>query len=136
MLVSMTAGARTPEELESLLEDAFLLRDSGALTQLFEEHAVLAVADMLEARRVAQIGRSAMSLWDRGLTYVAEPLRVLQAREIALVLARRGVAVARRGVDGVWRYLIAVPSLDVAEVNEPDTGSPVERTGKWNSSRS
>jgi hypothetical protein len=135
MLPSMTAGARTPEELESLLEDAFLLHDSEAITQLFEEHAVLAVADALEAHGVADIGRSALSMWDRSLTYVAQPLRVLQAREVALVLAQRGVAVTRRGADGIWRYVIAVPSLDVAKVHEPVTGSQIERTEKWNSSR-
>ena len=40
----MTAGGRTPEELETLLEDALLMRDAEALTPLFEDASVL-VAD-------------------------------------------------------------------------------------------
>ncbi len=35
----MTPGARTPEELDALLEDAFVLRDPGALASLFEARA-------------------------------------------------------------------------------------------------
>jgi len=31
----MEAGARTPEELETLLEDAFVVHDPQALAQLF-----------------------------------------------------------------------------------------------------
>ena len=37
----MRAGARTPEELETLLEDAFVLCDQQALAQLFEPGAML-----------------------------------------------------------------------------------------------
>ena len=37
----MTAGGRTPEELETLLEDALLMRDAEALTPLFEDASVL-----------------------------------------------------------------------------------------------
>ena len=35
--MAAAAGARTPEELETLLEDAFLLHDRRALAQLFQE---------------------------------------------------------------------------------------------------
>ena len=44
----MPGGARTPEELETLLEDAFLLRDNAALVQLFEPTAVLIAGGGLE----------------------------------------------------------------------------------------
>jgi hypothetical protein len=37
----VTAGGRTPEELETLLEDALLMRDAAALTPLFEDASVL-----------------------------------------------------------------------------------------------
>jgi hypothetical protein len=33
----MTAGGQTPEELETLLEDALLMHDAAALAQLFED---------------------------------------------------------------------------------------------------
>ncbi len=40
----MSTGARSPEELETLLEDAFVLDDAAALARLFEPTAVLVVA--------------------------------------------------------------------------------------------
>jgi hypothetical protein len=33
----MEGGARTPEDLETLLEDAFVLRSGEAMAELFEE---------------------------------------------------------------------------------------------------
>ena len=36
----MDAGARTPEELETLLEDAFVLHDHQALAELFQPGAM------------------------------------------------------------------------------------------------
>ena len=62
----MNSGARTPEELETLFEDAFVIRDREALAEL------------------------------------------LQARDSALIVADRGINVARRRRDGTWRYAIAV----------------------------
>ena len=60
----MRPGARTPEELESLLEDAFLTRDAEALREMFDEGAVLiAGARRQEARGRGAIGRLASSLW-------------------------------------------------------------------------
>jgi hypothetical protein len=41
----MRPGARTPEELETLLEDAFVIRDGEAPAQLFADGAVLAPGD-------------------------------------------------------------------------------------------
>ncbi len=105
----MRPGARTPEELESLLEDAFLTRDAEALSEMFEEGAVLiAGARQHEARGGEEIGRLARELWDCDETYLAEPRRVVQARRTALVLANGAISVVRRGGDGDWRYAIAL----------------------------
>lgn len=105
----MRPGARTPEELESLLEDAFLTRDAEALSEMFEEGAVLiAGAGQHEARGGGEIGRLARQLWECDQTYLAEPRRVVQARGTALVLGNGGISVVRRGGDGDWRYAIAL----------------------------
>jgi Domain of unknown function (DUF4440) len=108
----MKRGARTPEELETLLEDAFVTRDRAALTQLFENGAVLVGGNVREARGEEEIAQFAAALWDRDRTYVADPGRVLQARDIALVVADGGINVARRGSDRAWRYAIALLSFD------------------------
>ena len=108
----MKREARTPEELETLLEDAFVIRDGEALIELFEDGAVLVGDDVPEARGQEEIWRFASALWDRDHTYVADPQRILQARNTALVVADGGINVARRGSDGGWRYAIALLSLD------------------------
>ena len=105
----MTPGARTPEELEILLEDAFLTRDDRALREMFEQGAVLVAGQPpREARGADEIGRLARAIWESERNYIAEPLRVLQARDTAMVLANGGVNVLRRGTDGGWRYAIAL----------------------------
>ncbi|MDQ3553071.1 MAG: hypothetical protein M3395_01475 [Chloroflexota bacterium] len=108
----MALRARTPEELETLFEDAFLLRDHHALAELFEAGAVL-VADggAHEARGSAEIGRLAAGIWDHDGTYVAQPGRILQAEDTALVLTGEGINVVRRGTDGTWRYAISLLQL-------------------------
>ncbi len=109
----MRPGARTPEELESLLEDAFVARDADALCEMFEEGAVLvAGARPREARGEEAIGRLARTLLEEDRTYLAEPRRVVQARDTALVFGSGGLNVVRRGGDGGWRYAIALLSLD------------------------
>ena len=107
----MKRGARTPEELETLLEDAFVIRDREALIELFENGAVLVGDDVQEARGEEEITQFASALWDSDHTYVADTRRVLQARDTALVVADGGINVARRGSDGGWRYAIALLSL-------------------------
>ena len=74
-----------------LLEDAFVLRDSDAVRALFEDDAVIEG-----------------DLWGGGRTYVADPRRVLQSRDTALVVSHGHTSVARRGSDGAWRYAISV----------------------------
>lgn len=114
----LVGGARTPEELETLFEDAFVTRDRAALAQLFEAGAVLTVGDGPLARGGEEIARLATAMWEGGRTYIADPRRVLQARDIALVVAERGISVVRRGSDGAWRYAISLLSLDETTAKE------------------
>jgi hypothetical protein len=109
----MCAGARTPEELETLLEDAFVLHDPKALVELFQPGAMLvAVGGLPEARGHRQVAQVAARLWDLDRSYLADPSRVLQVRDTALVLAGPAVNVARRGTDGSWRYAISLLDLE------------------------
>lgn len=115
----MRRGARTPEELETLFEDAFVLRDRDAVTQLFDDGAVLVAGDgPREARGAEEIARSAEAMWERGREYLADPQRILQARDTALVVAEQGINVVRRGSDGCWRYAISLLSLDHSTTKE------------------
>jgi ketosteroid isomerase-like protein len=112
-------GARTPEELEALFEDAFVTRDAEALSKMFAEGAVLVVGERRDAARGTEdIARVATALWEGGLTYVAEPRRVVQARDTAVVLADGAINVLRRGSDGAWRYAIALLTLDHTPTKE------------------
>ena len=105
----MQPGAHTPEELETLFEDACVTRDREAVAGLFEDGAVLvAGATPKQARGVQEISRLATEMWARDLTYLADPRQVLQARSTALVVARHGISVVRRAGDGGWRYAIAL----------------------------
>ena len=109
----MRSEARTPEELETLLEDAFVTRDCEAIAELFAEEAVLDAGNgRRQARGGEEIARLAQAIWHADRTYVAEPWRVLQARDTALVVAERAINVARRGGDGAWRYTISLLSLE------------------------
>jgi hypothetical protein len=111
----MGAGARTPEELETLLEDAFVLHDPQALAQLFQPGAMLVVGgDLPEARGRRQIAQVATQLWDSQRLYLADPRRVLQARDTALVVSGRAINVVRRTDNGSWRYTISLLDLDTA----------------------
>ena len=115
----MRPGARTPEELETLFEDAFVIRDSDALAQLFDDGAVLvAGGGPEEAHGAEEIARFATAMWQRDRTYLADPRRVLQARDTALVVADRGINVLRRGSDGTWRYAISLLDIDDATPKE------------------
>lgn len=108
----MSVGARTPEELETLFEDSLVLRDRQALAELFENGAVLVVGDERSARGGEDIARLALVTWEGDHTYVADPKRVMQARDLALIVSERGINVVRRGSDGTWRYAIVRQSVD------------------------
>jgi hypothetical protein len=107
----MSSGARTPEELETLFEDGFVVRDGRASADLFEANAVLAARlDGREARGSA-IGVLLDDLQAGGLVYVAEPRRILRAADTALIVAERAISVARRA-GSRWRYSIALLDTD------------------------
>jgi hypothetical protein len=111
----MGTGARTPEELETLLEDAFVLHDPHALAELFQPGAMLvAGGGLAEARGQEQIARVAAQLWDSQQLYLADPRRVLQVRDTALVVSARAINVVRRTDNGSWRYAISLLDLDTA----------------------
>jgi hypothetical protein len=109
----MRQGARTPEELETLFEDAFVLRDPEAVAALFEARALLVAG--AEARGNEEIVRWAAGVWADDYTYVADRSRVVQAHDVALVLAPQGTSVVRRGAEGTWRYAISLLSIDHRE---------------------
>lgn len=104
----MPAGAQSPEELDTLLEDAFVLRDPAALARLFEVAGVLVADGLPAARGRTEIGRVGARLLIDGRTYVAGSHRVVVAHGVALVLGEGVVHVARRGRDRSWRYVITL----------------------------
>lgn len=105
----MECGAATPEDLETLLEDTLVLENREALTQLFEEGALVAAGrGQREARGAEEISRVAGGIWTQENTYLAGLGRVMQARDLALVITPSGVNLLRKGADGFWRYVILV----------------------------
>jgi hypothetical protein len=102
-------GGETPEELETLLEDAFLLRDANAVARLFEDGSLLVSGEGSQpARDHEAILRAASLLCNNGCGYLADPRRAFQTRDIALLIGHAVINVARRGQDGSWRFAISV----------------------------
>jgi hypothetical protein len=114
----MDSGARTPEELDMLLEDAFVVGDPAGFGTLFDDGAVLASEGAREARGGEAIGRAAAELWTAGRTYVGGLGRVLQARGTALLVSPAGTHVARRSPDGTWRVAISLLHLPIPPERE------------------
>ena len=106
------SGARTPEELETLFEDSLLLRDYQVLTALFESGATLVMGREQPVRGGEAIARTALATCNGIGAYIADPRRVLLARNCALVIAEQGINVMHRGDDGVWRYAIVVHAVE------------------------
>jgi hypothetical protein len=105
----MTAGGQTPEELETLLEDALLMRDAEALAQLFQDASVLVAGHRpQQIHGPGDIVQSAWLLRQHQRGYLASPRRVFQARDTALLLGDGVINVARRGPDRSWKYVICV----------------------------
>lgn len=99
--------ALTPEELEALLEDAVLMGDRSAVAHLCAEEALLYESgDCTERHGGQAIADHAVSTWIGTDAYLAAPSRVLQARDIALVVTPEGVNVVRREVGGAWKLVI------------------------------
>jgi hypothetical protein len=104
----MNTGARTPEELETLLEDAFVIRDHGAIAGLFEHDAVLSDGEAVLARGRPMIVQATRAMWAREQPYLAAPAQVLQIHRTALIAGPFATSVAHRTRDGAWRYTITL----------------------------
>lgn len=105
-----TSNARTPEELETLFEDALMIGDGVMLADIFDEGAVLVIGDERRVHGSAEIMRIALATWQDDHPYVADPRCVMQARDIALIVTEVGINVMRRNRDGTWRYAIVFQS--------------------------
>lgn len=111
----MRPGARTPEELDLLLEDTFVLRDGAALAQLFEASAVLVVGDTFsEARGREEITAVAARMWQMDQCYISDPTRI-QCDDIAFVTGPSSVSVVRRSIDRSWHFAIVLLSFADAQ---------------------
>ena len=105
----MDPGGRTPQELETLLEDALLSCDADALSGLFRNDGVLVIGQAGRLTRgPADLNRVTALLERHPGGYVAEPCLVLQARRTALVMGEHAINVARRDRSGSWRYAISI----------------------------
>jgi hypothetical protein len=105
---AMQTGARTPEELETLLEDAFVMRDHTAAAGLFERDAVIGSSETVQARGHALIVQLTQAMVAREQLFVAGSARVLQVRRTALMAGPSATSVAHRTLDGAWRYSITL----------------------------
>ena len=97
----------SPEELETLLEDACLVGDLEAMADLFEGDAVLGYAD--RSRPVMGRGDVAeliKDLREDGVSYLARRSTVVQSGSLALIINGAAVHVVRRSSNG-WHYLIS-----------------------------
>jgi quercetin dioxygenase-like cupin family protein len=110
-------GAQTPEELETLLEDALVIGDADTLATLFESGATLVIGGAQPIRGGEAIARAALATRSGIGTYVADPQRVLQARNSALVVTDHGVNVMNRSNDGAWRYAIVLHVVEECKSN-------------------
>jgi hypothetical protein len=110
----MQAGADTPEELETLFEDTLVLGDGQALAALFEAGAVLLAEGQAPVHGSTAIAQTALAQWSGEQTYVADPQRIVQTRDIALIVTEHGINVARRTRDGAWCYVIVFVDRDPA----------------------
>ena len=94
-----------------LMEDAFVLRDGDALARLFLEGGIL-VAGAIEVRGRAAITGAAEALWQEAANYVAGPHRVLQSRDLALLVGNGSISVSQRDRDRSWKFAISVLHTD------------------------
>jgi hypothetical protein len=102
----MVSGGRTPEELETLLEDAVLMDDADAAARLFEPYGLL-FAEGTACELVSREGiRRAAAGWLFRDGYLGTARHVLQAGDTALLLGADVVSVVRRREDGSWKYVI------------------------------
>ena len=104
----MSALARTPDELDALLEDASVLDDPASFRALFDERALLVDPWGREARGADAIAGAFREIRSREGAYVACSSRVLRNGDSALVVADGGIHVMRRTRGRVWRVTISL----------------------------
>jgi hypothetical protein len=120
--------ARTPEELDVLLEDALLIGERQAAAGLFADSALLADRDAAwQVRGGDAIAEYALRSWSGASAYLAATSLVLQAGDIALLVAPEEVHVVRREAGGAWRFLILhrAGRKGVADGNDAEAGSRI-----------
>jgi hypothetical protein len=105
----VVVGGQTPEELETLMEDAFVLGDAEALAKLFESEGMLVLGRGQEqARGHRAISKAAGLLAERAAAYLAQPRRIYENRDIALLIGEGVIHVARRKRGRSWRFVISL----------------------------
>jgi hypothetical protein len=95
-------AAGSPEELETLLEDALLLQDHEAVTALFEDRGVVVSGPGCVSGRTQAAGLLA------GRDFVASSGTATVIRGVAVVVGEHAVNLSRRGPDGQWRLVAAI----------------------------
>jgi hypothetical protein len=93
--------ASSPEELETLLEDAVLLGDEAAVAALFEPGAVLITGPTITGPEQALAELATLG-------YVAAVRTVTVRPCLAVVVGDHAVNVSVRAPDGAWRLVAAV----------------------------
>jgi hypothetical protein len=102
----MSVVVSSPDELVTMLEDAFVMRRPDDVAALFEPNAVVAVTvgeHLSEARGRPAIADIAALLWARGATFIAGPNDTILAGRRALVVGPSLIASLHRGRDKAWR---------------------------------
>jgi hypothetical protein len=94
--------ARSPEELECLLEDALVLGDSAAVVALFEPGGVL----VERSGGIRGTSRVARLLAAEG--YLACPTSVTVVHNIGVVVGPSTVNISSRDPSGGWRLVAAI----------------------------
>ena len=97
----------SPEELETLLEDACLVGDLDAMADLFEGDAVLGYANRSQpVTGRGDVAELIKDLREGGVSYLARRSAVVQSGSLALIINGAAVHVVRRSSSG-WHYLIS-----------------------------
>lgn len=93
--------ASSPEELETLLEDAVILGDEAAVASLFDHGAVLITGPVVTGpkRALAELAK---------LGYVATTRTVTVRRDTAVVVGDHAVNVSLRTPYGPWRLVATI----------------------------
>ncbi len=99
-------GAITPEDLEALHEDALVMGDMDALTGMYEPRVALVFASGERSIGAVESARRALTMWQGDFVYIADPLAVIQTRDLALIVSRDRISVVRRNRAGGWKYAI------------------------------